>query len=368
MRTNKAIKPGNRQRRQYGQAMTEFVVVAAFVLVPLFLLIPLLGKYIDIKHQTIQSARYEAWEYTAWNSDNTSDRFMGYTRAIPLKTPADVKNEANNRFYGAPDNPLSSADSAAWSSASMNPLWVDHRNDDILSSLGGGNVTESNTPDVTGIISNMINTFGSVAGFVAGILKAVGVNAGFTQLDATGNFRSTSAARVASVDWVEKGQNLSGATENDLGINSFINGLTFRSQAAVMSEGWSAGGKDHTTYQVRGLVPTAILDIQAISAARDVIAPFLLMPELAGKWLKFGYVAPDAVPATRVIQQGKTDPGTVSCNTTIKSYKYRSPGDANNANVQTFTGIFNPDTAIEVVSRTPLSGSAAKFGTCTSTP
>ena len=49
-----------------GQAMTETVVTAATVLIPLFLLIPLLGKYIDIKHRAIQSARYEVWEYTVW--------------------------------------------------------------------------------------------------------------------------------------------------------------------------------------------------------------------------------------------------------------------------------------------------------------
>ena len=48
-------------RRQHGQAMSEFVV-AMIAFVPLVLGVIYIGKYSDIKHQTIQASRYAAFE------------------------------------------------------------------------------------------------------------------------------------------------------------------------------------------------------------------------------------------------------------------------------------------------------------------
>ncbi len=52
------------KKHSTGQAMTEFVVAATFVLVPMLLIYPLLGKYIDMKHSTVEDLRYIALERT----------------------------------------------------------------------------------------------------------------------------------------------------------------------------------------------------------------------------------------------------------------------------------------------------------------
>lgn len=344
--------------KQQGQAMTEFAVVAAFVLVPLFLLIPLLGKYIDIKHKTIQAARYEAWEYTAWNSDRTSGRFKGFTKTIPVKTFRDTKRESINRFYSDPSATLETTDKQAWQSARLNPLWFDHKGDALVDSITENNpVAEHATPDKLVVVAGLLNVVGTVADVIADVLEFIGIKAGFTQIDGDGNFQSGTRVKMASVDWVDP--------DNDLAVDSFVNGLSFRHEAAIMSEGWSAGGRDHTKYQVRGLVPTSLLDIPAVNTIRDIVKYILLSPELDSDWLKFGYVNDDAVPYDRLIAQGSTTPGTILCGSRLKYYRYKSP---NEPTAGSYTGVWNPDTAIEEVGyrdnlpkkKPPLK----KFGSC----
>jgi hypothetical protein len=56
------MSPSQRHRRcERGQAMTEVLIAATFILVPLFLIVPAFGKFIDMRHATIQAARYQAW-------------------------------------------------------------------------------------------------------------------------------------------------------------------------------------------------------------------------------------------------------------------------------------------------------------------
>jgi len=67
----------------------------------------------------------------------------------------------------------------------------------------------------------------------------------------------------------------------DDSISSFS--IDFSSSAAVLSDGWNAGGLDHTTNQAGGLVPTKILDtlldsIPAIADVWNILAA--IVPEL----------------------------------------------------------------------------------------
>ena len=95
--------------KQRGQAMTEFLICASFVLVPLFLGISMLAKYIDIKQAAIQSARYEAWEYTVWYAAD-SEMMTGFSAVTqPKKTVSATQAEARRRFFSDPydeDNTL----------------------------------------------------------------------------------------------------------------------------------------------------------------------------------------------------------------------------------------------------------------------
>jgi hypothetical protein len=113
-----------RLRQQRGQALTEFVV-AAIVLVPLFMIVPLIGKYQDISFQTQMASRYVAFEATTFN-DSTS----------AFKPEAQLADEVRRRFFSNPDAPIKTNDVAGNFAANRNSLWVDYKNDPMISDFG----------------------------------------------------------------------------------------------------------------------------------------------------------------------------------------------------------------------------------------
>ena len=147
------INRENRQSRyssfkhSSGQAMTETLITAVLVLVPLLLLIPLLGKYIDIKHATIQSARYQAWEYTVWYSSDderdaplsSAERSTGFVDGNGnsldniSKTTAQTQIESRRRFFSETDTPITNGDKTGdWNKDERNRLWTDHRGESLV--------------------------------------------------------------------------------------------------------------------------------------------------------------------------------------------------------------------------------------------
>jgi len=340
--------------KQSGQAMTEFAVVAAFVLIPTFLLVPILGKHIDIKHKTIQSARYEAWEYTVWNKGNSNrtrndrfpaSRFLGYgSNPIPEKNYAELKREANKRFFSAPGSTINRDDSTK-TSFTVNPLWEDHRGTALLGGFDTKSLaSDEKTPDVTGVVTGFVGAVGAVSKFLSGLLATVSIQAGFTQIDMKGKFVGRSKSTMEELAWAKE---------------SYENEQSFQHQAAVMSLAWSAGGKKHTEYQVRGLVATSLLDIEAINPIRDILAVVLISPELQSEWLKFGFVQADAVPADRLFKGNKQ--GKSSCDQ-LASYSYARKGKPDTDNL----GIFTQNTAREIRTDRQLTGRVKKFNSCAS--
>src|SRR5690606_31683869 len=148
--------------RRRGQAMTELLIAATFVLVPLLLLIPLLGKYIDIRHATIQAARYEAWEYTVWYNGSyggTDDRPKGYPNPLPVKTVVETEREAMRRCFSNTETPITGNDYTGWDHPYRNVLWTDHRGNPLWDgSLDPTTYTRHNepTPDLTGGVMSFI--------------------------------------------------------------------------------------------------------------------------------------------------------------------------------------------------------------------
>ncbi len=341
--------------KQNGQAMTEFVVVAAFVLIPMLLLVPILGKHIDIKHKSIQAARYEAWEYTAWNKGNSNrtradrfpaSRFLGYgSNPIPEKNYTELKIEANKRFYSAPGSVIK-RDDLTKTSFTVNPLWEDHRGTPLLDGFDTGKIVlEQNTPDATGIVTGFVGAVGDISRFLSGLLATVSIQAGFTQIDMKGKFVGRSKATMQGLRWAA---------------DSYENEQNFEHQAAVMSSAWSAGGKKHTEYQVRGLVASSLLDIEAINPIRDVLAVVLISPELQSEWLKFGFVQADAVPADRLFRGSRQ--GKSRCDQ-LAAYSYARRGKPDSDNL----GIFTQNTAREIRTDRQLTGRRVKkFNSCAS--
>ena len=333
--------------RSAGQAMTELLIAATFVLVPLFLLIPLLGKYIDIRHATVQAARYEAWEYTVWfngaGGGQKDDRPDGYSNSLPMKTVDQTERESMRRFFSDTSLPLNADDKLGWTSVNRNPLWTDHRGQPLWDgSLDPDTTTQRNepTPDLTGgVMSTIIGIIDTIFEALASALSLIG-DVGFTAIDKDGYSISSVAAVVKVPDGLIDFANM---TQGGVDTSVTHFNLTFRSQAAVLTDSWNAGGLEHTTNQAGGLVPTKILDalFDSIPVIADVwnifaaIVPELLLcnpsynhpfdkpfapppndPDKKDGSLWLGYMDIDAVPPDRLDMDGdgeRDDDRAINC-------------------------------------------------------
>lgn len=333
--------------------MTELLIAAAFVLVPLLLLIPLLGKYIDIRHAAIQAARYEAWEYTVWYNGTaggmSDDRPGGYPNALPIKSIDATEAESMRRFFSRTDLPIRGDDAVTgWDDLDRNPLWTDHRARNLWDgTLDTATPTEPNepTPDLTGgVMSFLIDIIDVIFEALADALAMGGSSVGFTAINTDGY----SISQVAAVVRVPDGL-IDFATIHESADDSVAGfDLTFRSQAAVLTDSWNAGGLEHTTNQAGGLVPTKLLqtliDDVLPSWVRDaldimaIIVPELLMcnpfynhpfdkpfVEAQDGSLWLGYMDIDAVPADRLDMDedgARDDSRAVSCSEGVCRYDF----------------------------------------------
>ncbi|MEL0082704.1 MAG: hypothetical protein VW985_06650 [Gammaproteobacteria bacterium] len=266
------------RQSQSGQAMTEFTLAAAFFLIPLFLLIPWLGKIIDIRHSSIQMARYEAWEYASWYADG-GQQPDDFTRSQPVKSFTDTKREARQRFLSDTRLPLDDSDKNGWIAAQINPLWHDHTGDHLqapmltaasvatsTSSLAG----EDDTPDYIGlytVIAAVVDFIGQVIGAFADLIGAPG---NFDPVNNEGLF--TTSVTIPLVD-------LPDTTGNTLVVPQMQN-LAMTARAALLTDGWNAGGINHSMTRAKGLVATSLLDNPVIGVGQDVIG--VIAPEIRG--------------------------------------------------------------------------------------
>ena len=106
---------------QRGNAMAE-TIVALLALSPFLVGIPLLGKQLDIKHKSYDSARYSSWERTVWRSDGASNR----------KTEDDITLEARDRTLGSPLAGVIDVETLRSDGITENPLWRDRQRKRLL--------------------------------------------------------------------------------------------------------------------------------------------------------------------------------------------------------------------------------------------
>lgn len=311
--------------------MTEFLVCASFALVPLFLGISLLGKYIDIKQTAIQAARYEAWEYTVWFA-NDNEPMTGFNAVPqPIKSTTLTHTETQQRFFTDPGNsdttqPITSTDAiTGWSADTANPLWVDHSGMALYAGVDGNGASLKSSDDTPTIpvIGDVMNTLFDIIDWafsaMGSLMSFVGSSVGFTAINTDGYANSTVSMEVAVSPTFKRlddsSNRLSGVTGST---------LDFVSSAGVLSDGWNAGGVEHTYNQAGGAVPTVLLSelldaIPGFETIWNIIA--ILAPEMrlcnpGGIWgpddkgsLWLGYIDIDAVHPDRL-----EDGGVHECN------------------------------------------------------
>lgn len=111
----------HRPRPQRGQALVEFLAIAA-ALLGLFLLMPMIGKYQDIAHATQMASRYAAFDATVHN--DAAGRY---------KPPGQLAEEVRRRHFSQARDPVRTHDPAGDLSAHRNPLWSDPAGHPLIS-------------------------------------------------------------------------------------------------------------------------------------------------------------------------------------------------------------------------------------------
>lgn len=303
--------------------MTEFQITAAFILIPLFLIIPLLAKYIDIKHATINAARYQAWEYTAWHNKSDDHKILdNYTaNSVPYKSPGVTATESRQRIFSKIDEGndalvIDNSNRSGWRVADRNPLWTDHSGNNLYAGTTTTTLSTGNdTPgfkvfgfDTGKVLNVILKVFNFVFKAFGALLSIIPGNSGaeFSAINTEGYTEASLSVPVQTFPGV-------------INVAQGSNTVNFQAQAAVLSETWNAGGTSHAYKQVGGAVPTTLLkELQSMPVMGplwDVIsfmAPELtrckpafsaaaalgLIPKDGSLW--FGYVDGDTVHPDRL--------------------------------------------------------------------
>ncbi len=305
-------------KTQSGQAMTEMLVASAFVVIPLFLIIPTFGKFIDMKHAAVSSARYTAWERTVHFIDTASlsnqpsgFEGLGSGGLLPSKTNAQLASEAQLRIFSeanAPINGSSQVGRVFWTYYDGSPMYAPPSTE--------APTVKSNrdTPDKTlGIARTAVEFVGDAVSFITGILPFSS-----SQFDAINMKGMTTTSVEMSVKETPRFLKIMG---DDSGVRTPLidvgNDYKMLAKAGVLSQTWSAGGGDHLKSQDQALAPTKLIgdvfnliDIPVIGSGQNVIAIALATPELTDKNLVFGQMDVDALPRDKFSEWELSSPTT----------------------------------------------------------
>lgn len=252
-----------------GQALTELLVFS-IILVPVLLMVPLLGKYINLNQSALEAARYAAWERTVW-----ANRAGDNPQAL-VKDDTQLQAEIRRRFFSDPDLPIKGSDGDGSAQAGSNPLWFDHAHRPLLARYEDVEAQTRDGPSP-----------GPVYAALRSLFQASHVLSPF-HLNTDGLYTAEVKVKVADVPGLKPLDSL---------------GLRIARRNVILTDAWDAGSPDQVKRQVKGLVPTSVLDNQLVNKLIQILGTFA--PELRG--LKPGYIAPDEVPADRLGDKSQAD-------------------------------------------------------------
>ena len=246
--------------RETGQAMTEFLVIAAAVLIPLFFGIYYLAKYSDIKHATNQASRYAAFE-RSWDPDSQH------------KSDAVIQDEVRVRFfshkrdihYQDASSQIGDAEIQLWRQANQQLLLEDY--DDV-------NLTQASGGSLGGGIQTQISNFGAT---LLG-QKNHGITNSTVSMDVAevGHFAAVDPRRLA---------------------------LTITSTTAIGAGSWSSSGSLSGPNSTCSSVANASLG-SYLERVYRFVKP--VMDVLESSDLQIGLIRPDLVPEGSLIRNGNT--------------------------------------------------------------
>ncbi len=304
-------------KEQDGQAMTEFSITAMFLLVPLFLIIPLVGKYIDIRHSTVQTARTMAWERTVWFEQQNWPRDAGRAQ---YRSENDIEQVAINRNLANTEVAFLSSDWRTTIDTNvLNLHWRDHGNNPLLSAESSRAGIDLQSQKRTSQVASSYYILDGIQQVEDGI-NAV-IDRGESVMNSTAGVLGLSLPNVGDVDIFSKFNNEAYYTpEARIPVNNISNlarfggsisplaniNLVMQGNAALITDGWSARNNEQFIAWSEDFLPTNQLKpvfdpIQrAVYSIQDPLFGIRIAPRTGPGILQFGEVNTSAVPASSV--------------------------------------------------------------------
>lgn len=302
------------ETRQEGQALVELLIVSALVLLPLLLMLNVLASYTDIRHATVQAARYQAWEYTAlkWTDSGPIPRFHRGARTssnsglpspprLASRSSRAVADLGRRHFFSDCRGDLS--DPCA--GASPPTLWWYGPERRYLASA-----TEVNAGDFDSfttfsggfsglaIMQGILDALDFVRNFIAGPAQTW-----FETVDAFGPMRAEVELNVTYPRALEPRVTGGLLGPLDPTQSRAPRVVPVRARSALLVDAWDSSGTTYTEDEAADLVLTdLLLDNPVVKGFTTVVSAILFSPEVDR--IDPGYVDVDAVPKSALHAAG----------------------------------------------------------------
>ncbi|MCL1861017.1 MAG: hypothetical protein FWG52_05715 [Proteobacteria bacterium] len=264
------------RHRQRGQALTEVALSALLVLIPTFIFGWALYAYGQARTSSLNGARYAAWERTVWHEGSVS----GAQAAV--RSTSEIERHMVERFFGKADAVIRSTYTASNMSgnADLASFYSVHNGDKVVDterSAGGASAGQAARPALRlWDKGDTTSTIGEVYGLINSIMSRLGAEE--MKLEDQGLYVAEVNTKLNAIRHVKVLEDLN---------------LNIKQRAAVVTDSWSAGGKEHEEAIVKPMVPFAALG--------DFLEPLIdilqMLDEGTGGWklTPFGEFVPGCI-------------------------------------------------------------------------
>jgi len=257
--------------RQRGQSTTEFIAAMAFIL-PLFMSVVYIGKYSDLKHQTIQASRYAAFERALDPHQSESDA------TIRDETVVRFFSDGSQHKIGFDDKPGSQT------AGDENPVWMELNGDPMIGKYADVSTNPSSPQLDTKLSTALLLPMNALAGGPTRVFDKLGSSSSLAGVYGAQADVSVNVANIAHF-----------APLNNIN-------LSIGATTVIATDPWNAGGAQNVADHFPSLPLPGLAVFERPGGWLENLPVIGPLANYLATWFvdtglpKFGCVKPDVVP------------------------------------------------------------------------
>ncbi|MDR2031789.1 MAG: hypothetical protein LBP86_05960 [Azoarcus sp.] len=238
----------------------EVILSMLLVLIPTFIFGWALYAYGQARTTALNGARYAVWERTVWREPGKKDLPPG----VAVRSAGEIEGHMVERIFARPGTAIQSTYSPQATNADLPSFYTGHNGDRVIDIERKSNEAkegEAARPTLK-LYDNgeKTSTVASIYNGLSGIMKTLGADG--MKLEDKGLYVAEVNLKLNAIRNVKVFEDLN---------------LTISERAAVVTDGWSAGGAVHEKAIVEPMVPMSMLNDGIFGKFFD----FFKMPILA---------------------------------------------------------------------------------------